>query len=308
MSDPITGSSSSPLAVSIPADVSASSVNPPEAPSPEDRTQSSLDEGLIETFPASDPPARGAIGHRPETSGATSPSRTVRLIERLEVARDTLAFRFEKPAGFEFRAGQHVRLVLPGPATRPVAETSRRFSLASAPTEPFLMIATRMRGTPFKDALAACPIGAELGIEGPLGGLTLHDDPTVPAVLLARGIGITPFRSILQESASLHHSHRFFLFYSNRQAPDAPFLGELEALERQHANITLIVTMTQPGELWSGETGHLDPDLIARYLKNVSPPVYYLSGPGRMVHGLESALITRGVRRDRLRMEVFEGY
>ena len=310
MSDSIAGASTSGTSDSdsIVAEASLAPAADVEPPSLEDLAQSKIDESLAETFPASDPPAHG-VTSRP-ASRADVPARTVRLLERFEVARDTLAFRFEKPHGFEPRAGHHIRLGLPGVPgrTRVVAETSRRFSLASAPLEPFLMIATRMRGTAFKDALAATPIGAEFEIEGPFGDLALHADVTVPAVLLARGIGITPFRSMLVEAAQRHRKQRFFVFYSNRQPADAPFLGELEALEGQHPHITLVLTMTQAGERWLGETGHLEPDLIARYVKNISPPVYYLSGPARMVRGLETALVHRGVRHDRIRMEVFEGY
>jgi ferredoxin-NADP reductase len=310
MTDSIAGTSTSGTSDSdsIVAETSLPPAAESEPPSLEDLAQSKIDESLAETFPASDPPVH-AIASRP-ASGADVTTRTVRLLERFEVARDTLAFRFEKPAGFEPRAGHHIRLGLPGTPgqTRNAAETWRRFSLASAPLEPFLMIATRMRGTAFKDALGLSPIGAEFEIEGPFGDLALHEDVTVPAVLLARGIGITPFRSMLVETAQRYRKHRFFVFYSNRQPADAPFLGELEALERQHPHITLVLTMTQVGERWPGETGHLDPDLIARYVKNISPPVYYLSGPARMVHGLESALMKRGARHDRIRMEVFEGY
>src|SRR5260221_3524023 len=104
MSDSIPGSSGISLPVSILADPSASPADEHQAPSPEDRTESSIDEGLIETFPASDPPARGSIGRFPRAGAPTTRSRTGRLIERFQVARDTLAFRFEKPARFQVRS------------------------------------------------------------------------------------------------------------------------------------------------------------------------------------------------------------
>ena len=274
----------------------------------DERQQSQIDESLEETFPASDPPAHRDRSRPP--SARAQGVHVVRLIERFEVAYETMAFRFEKPPGFHAEAGQHVRITLRGEAGREplTPESSRRFSLASAPSEPFLMIATRMRGSVFKDRLATCPIGSEADLEDPFGDLMLHDDATVPAVLLARGIGITPFRSMLVEAAARQLPHRFFLFYSNRRATDAPFLAELQKLDSERPNFTLVLTMTQPSEAWRGETAHLDRELIARYLRNVSPPVYYLAGPGRMVHQLVATLTQQGIRAERIRTEVFEGY
>jgi len=58
------------------------------------------------------------------------------------------------------------------------------------------MIATRMRDTAFKRSLKAMPAGTAVKIEGPFGNLTLHNNAARAAVLLAGGIGITPFRSM----------------------------------------------------------------------------------------------------------------
>jgi hypothetical protein len=38
---------------------------------------------------------------------------------------------------------------------------------------------------------------------------------------------------------------RIFLFYSNRRPEDAPFLEDLQVLERENSNYKLIATMTE---------------------------------------------------------------
>ena len=121
----------------------------------------------------------------------------------------------------------------------------RAFSIASSPHEETLMVATRIRDTAFKRVLSAMPLGSVVKIEGPSGDLTLHNNVKRTAVFLAGGIGITPFRSIVCRAAKEKLPHRIFLFYSNRRPEDAPFLDELQALQEENPNYTLIATMTE---------------------------------------------------------------
>jgi ferredoxin-NADP reductase len=248
-----------------------------------------------------------------EVPGRASDPRTyaVQLRERREIAEDTYAFLFDKPDGFAFRAGQFIELSLNHPHTTDARGKTRRFSLASAPNESRLMITTRIRDSALKQALKISPLGTPVEIEGPSGQLTLHKDSESPAVFIAGGIGISPFRSMLLDAIASRLPHRFFLFYSNRRPEDAPFLDELEAIERSHWNFTLIPTMTQvhkSRQTWSGETSVLDHEMIERFLKNVNSPTYYVAGPPRMVHGLHTVLSRLGTKTERIRSEVFQGY
>ena len=245
-------------------------------------------------------------------NGAAIPtSQVVLLRERHEIAEGTFAFLFDRPAGFTFEAGQRLRLTLRRAAETEHPEMSRTFSIASAPSEHRLMIATRIRDSAFKRLLRRSPLGTEIEIQGPFGGLVLHRDSSLPAVLLAGGIGITPFRSMLLEATRAGLPHRFFVFDSNRRPEDAPFLDELQALERNHRNLTLIATMTQMSRsrrAWAGETGVLDQEMLGRFVGHLSSPVYYIAGPPRMANGLRTLLTRTGTRSDRIHVEAFEGY
>src|SRR5215470_3269608 len=76
-----------------------------------------------------------------------------KLLNRVEVAEDTMAFHFEKPPGFEFRPGQSSDLTLVNPPESDSEGNVRTFSIASAPFEDRLMFATGMRETAFKRSL-----------------------------------------------------------------------------------------------------------------------------------------------------------
>ena len=124
------------------------------------------------------------------------PAYIVQLKNREEVAHGTMAFHFEKPTGFEFKPGQSVDVTLLDPPPMDAEGAIRTFSIASAPYENELVVATRMRDTSFKRVFATLPLGTEMKLEGPSGSFTLHKNAAKPAVFLAGGIGITPFRSM----------------------------------------------------------------------------------------------------------------
>ena len=233
---------------------------------------------------------------------------TTRLKSREQVADSTFAFRFEKPVGFEFKAGQFLTWSLIDPAETDAEGTRRIFSIASACYEDDLMMATRIRDTAFKRVLKAMPEGAEIAINGPIGKLTLPEDQSRPAVFLAGGIGITPFRSMILEATRENSNQQISLFYSNRRMTDAAFFDELRELENRNARYKFIGTLTASDRSWRGETGHINREMIARYVNDLSEPIYYVAGPAVMTDALKNMLEQAGVSSSEIRSEKFTGY
>ena len=235
----------------------------------------------------------------------------VKFHHREEVAEGTMAFHFEKPAGFDFKAGQAIDVILPDPPTGDAQSSRHTFSIVTAPFEVDLAIATRMRDSVFKRTLKSLPIGATLKIEGFFGSLTLHRDLARPAVFIAGGIGITPFVSMLRQATKDGAYRQLTLLYSNRRPQDAAFLAELQELQRQNENFRLIATMTALSESdgpWNGETGLIDARLIGRVVEDVSGATYYVAGPPGMVDTMRRTLAQAGVSDDGVRSEEFYGY
>ncbi len=168
-----------------------------------------------------------------------------------------------------------------------------------------------MRDTAFKRVLKSEPLGTSATIEGPFGEMTLHADAARPAVLLTGGIGVTTFRSILLQAAHENLPHRIILFYSNRRPEDAAFLAELEALQQTNPNYQLVATMTDmkdSEQLWAGETGKIDAELLAKYDDVTKNGIFYITGPPGMVKGLQSVLAGIGVHSEDIRVEEYTGY
>jgi ferredoxin-NADP reductase len=234
-----------------------------------------------------------------------------RLERRETVAEGTMAFHFARPPGLQFRAGQSLTMSLVNPPEMDGKGATRTFTIASAPHEVELMIATRMRDSTFKRYLKAAPAGTPLRIDGPNGEMVLHDDPARAAVFLAGGIGITPFLSMARHASRERLPHRIYLFYSNRRPGDAAFLAELQEMERRNPNYHLIATMAEAeksAQVWPGETGFIRRDMLERHLPVTASPVYYFAGPPAMTMAMQEMLQGMGIGEDAMRYEEFYGY
>lgn len=233
----------------------------------------------------------------------------IKLVSKKEVASGTMAFHFEKPDGFMFKAGQSADYTLINPSQTDEEGNTRAFTLSCAPYEDYIMLTTRMRDTAFKREIKAMEMGTEITFEAPFGSFTLHNNTSIPAVFLTGGIGITPARSIILQAAHDGAPHQIFLFYANKTPADAAFLEELSAIQKQ--NFTFVPSMTEmenSSQKWDGHTGFFTKELLEKYIEDLTKPIYYLSGPAAMVSSVRKTLNEAGVNDDNIRTEEFPGY
>jgi len=233
------------------------------------------------------------------------------LVDRQRIARDTMAFWLDtNGASFGFRAGQHADFMFMRPCMEGENDNSRTFSIASSPHDKRpVMIAMRMRKTAFKTALKAAALGTKFTVSRPRGSFTLHKDITRTAVFIAGGIGIAPIRSIIHQATQECLPHRLYLFYSNREVDDAAFLEEFENMTVQNPNFTFIPTVTGHRTIaWPYEKGHINREMLSRYLLGLNGPIYYIAGPSGMVSAMTDLLNFSGVNDDDIRTEEFGDY
>jgi len=234
-----------------------------------------------------------------------------RLTGKEDIAKGTLALSVGKPEGFKFVAGQAVYAVIPDLKKADAKGKVRTFSIASAPQDAELEIAMRQTDTSFKHYLATAKAGSPVQIEGPYGDLALHEDANRPAVFLAGGIGVTPFRSMVLDASNRGLQHRLFLFYSNRKPEDAAYLAELRELEQKNPRFKLIAVFTE-GEAVPRSTtvehGYITAEMIAKHAGDLAAPIFYVAGPPAMASAMEGVLKSAGVNQRNVRAEKFVGY
>jgi ferredoxin-NADP reductase len=245
-----------------------------------------------------------SIGH----SALGYPSR---LLTRTVVAKETVAFQFERPRSFLFRPGQFIELTLRGVPRKDSNSLYHTFSIASSCFASDIVVATRMRDSSFKRALSVLPLGTEVSIKGPMGSFVLHNDASRPAVFLAGGIGIAPFLSMVSSATSVKTHPPIFLFYANRQIEDAAFMETLWELEASNPTFHFFPTFTRltPGDGgWEGKTGPITAQMLSEHISDLRNPIYYVAGPPGMVEAAHQLLVELAIDEEDIRTEHFAGY
>lgn len=232
----------------------------------------------------------------------------IKLVKKEEIANDTMAFYFEKPEGFEYRAGQFADYTLLNPSETDAEGNTRGFSLITAPFEDTIGAATRLRDTAFKRVLRDLPIGTEVKLDAPYGDFTLHKTETTPAVFIIGGIGATPVRSMVAQATHDKTAHKITMIHANHTPADAPFKADFEQFAKDNPNFTYVSVATQDVPDWDGERGHVDGAMLKRHVADLNAPIYYLSGPEGMVKAMRELLVGLGVNEDNIRTEEFAGY
>jgi ferredoxin-NADP reductase len=239
------------------------------------------------------------------------PKLQVALAGREKIADGTYAFTLDlKGQPFPYKAGQTIDLTYPGMPRSDAAGNKRTFSIASAPGRDRILVATRDRGSAFKRSLVEAPLGTSLDLDGPYGSFTLPNKPT-SAVLLAGGIGVTPFRAMAEDALERSLDHTLTLIHSNRSPEEAPFLLELLNWSSRGEKFRYRPTMTRPERAkkpWNGEKRRVDAASLRDWLPAGPGVLHYVAGPEGFVHGATEALKAAGVDEDQIKAEEFPGY
>lgn len=210
---------------------------------------------------------------------------------------------------FTHQAGQYLTIDLPVEDPR---GKRRPFTISSSPTEKgFVTITTRPGPSPFKQALNSLNAGFRIASKAPFGNFILPTDTSKPVVMLAGGIGITPFRSMLKFACDTKLSLPIILIYSNRTPGDIPFKTEFDNLCRLNHYFKPLYTITEPensADKWNGLTGFIDEKMIRENVPDLENSIFYVCGPPGMVEAMLEHLKRMRIPDHRIRFEKFSGY
>ncbi len=228
---------------------------------------------------------------------------------RQMLARGVYTFNFDIPSGFRYRTGQYMEWVL-ALAKGDSRGNRRSLTISSAPTEPVLSFAVRVpeRPSAYKRALMEMEPGATIVAAELSGDFVLPAAAGRPLVLIAGGIGITPFRSMLRDLVDRRERRDVTLIYSTFGPEEIAFRDDLEQARRD-LGVKVVYTLTDPDRVppgWNGRVGFVDARLIAEEVADYGRSLFYISGPPAMIKGVKSELRALGVRR--IKTDFFPGY
>ncbi len=242
-------------------------------------------------------------------------------IERL--THDVKRIRFRAANDdFTFSAGQFILLKLPESYLKEFNKehgtnhenVSRPYSFASPPSEApyFDLIIKHYPAPPDKDVppgLASTFVhkklraGAEVTFNDPMGSLYTPNDSTDPIILVAGGVGASPFIGLLKHwfDAKLDEKRKIYFFFGVRSQRDFFLLGDLNDWSRSKANFEYIPALyyPEPGDEWDGETGYIN-IVLDRYFERPLSADIYMAGPPIMLRETTKVLHAKGVPNSRI--------
>ncbi len=242
---------------------------------------------------------------------AVSPKgrRILTLREKKRLAHDTYEFAFASDRPLAFKAGQYLEWTL-GHRSADNRGNRRYFTIASSPTEDALRLGVKFYrpASSFKRALAAMRAGDTLSVSHVAGDFVLPRDPKKKLAFIAGGIGITPFRSMVQYLVDTKDSRPVVLLYSNRTAAEIAYKETFDVAERAIGMKTVYALTAEPSPVPGTIAGKIDAALIAREIPDYAERTFYISGPPSMVKAFRGILTGMGIPRLRIKTDYFPGF
>jgi ferredoxin-NADP reductase len=146
-------------------------------------------------------------------------------------------------------------------------------------------------------------VGDILNVKGPEGNFVFTEGESDEIVLIAGGIGIAPYRSMIRYIMAKGLPVRVTLLYSARTPLDFAYKSEIDASMEQHSNLHCLYTITRPDPTpWTGRIGRIDEPFLRDHLGPVGT-LYYLCGPDQMIKECTQILTALQVPYPRIRSE-----
>ena len=228
-----------------------------------------------------------------------SPKKKLTLILKdiEKISADSYDFIFTPDKQMPYRPGQYMEWTLAhkGSDSRGIR---RYFTLASSPTEKELRLGVKFynNGSSFKKKLLSLKRGDSIVASGLSGDFVLPKNKNEKLVFLAGGIGITPFRSMIQYLIDTKDKRAVTLLYSNKTVNDVAYREIFDRAQRLFGIKTFYAL------------NRIDAKTIVEQVPDYKDRKFYLSGPRGMVTGFENLLQSLGIKKNNIKTDFFPGF
>lgn len=187
---------------------------------------------------------------------------------------------------------------------------ARCFSIVNSPTEHGIIQCSIRKKGRFTNAAASLRVGDEVNISGPFGGFVFDEQQDRKIVLIAGGIGITPFMSMIQYATNNKLTNEITLIYNNSNQDDMPFVEQLIDIEKHNPHFRIVFTISNgPVDRFNDQNmkaGRITSDIIKDAVNGTyRDKTYFICGPSAFMNAMTDILFENGVSEEKVMTEAF---
>ena len=223
---------------------------------------------------------------------------------------DVITLEICDPEGkpmFKYKPGQYVMISYRNDRGR--IELRHAFSIASSPTNADKIdLGIKVLGN-FTQGLLGLKPGDDIFVSGPYGRFVFDEKKHQDLVMIAGGIGITPFISALEYATDRDLPNKISLLYSVKTKGDLAYFDTIRQLAAANRNLRALCAVTKEtsGKLPAGiVNSRLDKRLIGEFLGSVRGKTFFICGPKSFMDAMKANILALGAEAGQIEMEEFE--
>jgi len=223
------------------------------------------------------------------------------VVEKVDYLAQDVAeytFRFRQPERVQYQAGQFILVKI-----QDVPKMYRAYSISSFdPEYKRLSVTVKLMAEGYGSGILAEEFreGNPVELEGPMGRELVVDKKADKVLLVAGGIGITPFRAIVKDLAlNPHQIGQIQLVYGVNTADEFLYNQEFVDFAAREPRFQYIQVVAND-QNWTGRKGFVTDAIREMDLTGYK---VYMCGPKPMTDATSKALVKLGVREDNILAE-----
>lgn len=245
-----------------------------------------------------------------------APERRLRRVDRYDRRAMVAAYETLTPTGtvritfrvtdhqpFDFQPGQFIGIQadVPGLGVR-----RSPYCIISPPNSErmFQLLVRLVPEGPLSCYLGSLDVGDVIAFRGPSGRSMVQQGGNEDLILLATGVGIGPFLSLVEDLGRQGFDRSVHVVWGLRLVEDICLVEELDELARRHTFFRYEISLSQPPDGWTGLPGRVT-ESVPPLLRKLSGKRYYLVGNGAMIEEMAAVLSDLGVDRQFIYEEVY---
>jgi ferredoxin-NADP reductase len=225
-----------------------------------------------------------------------------KVLDNINLTKDTIHLFLEKPKDFEFTAGQFVQLEAPDKEDKN-EKIFRPYSLASIPEDKHLEFFIRVvpDGT-VSVFLSKAQKGDEINIQE-ANGAFVSEDIDCSMYFIATGVGIAPIIGMIRDQLeNKDNKNPIKLLFGLRFEEDMFLIEKLDEMTKKYPNFEYKLTLSKPSEKWKGLKGRVTEHISENLEKNCH---FYICGNLNMVEDAKKILEEKGFEKEQIHFEMF---